>query len=104
MCSGWRMHHAAAIRTVGKSRSARARRTRVGAKLLIRKTERGIVHEDTDCVFGEVSPAHLEKARKKDPPPPWIDDAPAAVGHPDSGDIKLLAEKIQASFPGDSML
>ena len=76
----------------------------IGAKLLIRKTERGIVHEDTDCVFGEVNPAHLEKARKKDPPPPWIDDAPAAVGHPDSGDIKLLAEKIQACFPGDSML
>jgi hypothetical protein len=32
----------------------------IGAKLLIRKTKRGIVHEDTDCVFGEVSPAHLE--------------------------------------------
>jgi flavodoxin len=49
---------------------------------------------------GEVSPAHLEKARKKDSPPKWIDDAPAAVGHPDSGDIKQLAEKIQACLPG----
>ena len=49
---------------------------------------------------GEVSPAHLEKARKKDSPPQWIDDTPAAVGHPDSGDIKQLAEKIQACLPG----
>ena len=49
---------------------------------------------------GEVNSAHMEKVRKKDPPPPWIDDAPAAVGHPDSGDIKRLAEEIRACLPG----
>jgi hypothetical protein len=42
----------------------------------------------------------MEKARKKDSPPPWIDDAPAAAGHPDYGDIKQLVEKIQARLPG----
>jgi hypothetical protein len=42
----------------------------------------------------------MEKARKKDSPPPWIDDAPAAAGHPDCGDIKQLVEKIQARLPG----
>jgi hypothetical protein len=42
----------------------------------------------------------MEKARKKDSPQPWIDDALAAAGHPDCGDIKQLVEKIQARLPG----
>lgn len=49
---------------------------------------------------GEVNPAFLEKARKKEPQPPWIDDAPAAVGRPDKDDIRRLAEKVQACLPG----
>jgi flavodoxin len=39
---------------------------------------------------GEVNPAFLEKVRKKDPQPPWIKDAPDAVGHPDQSDIDRL--------------
>jgi len=48
---------------------------------------------------GEVSPTFLEKALKKDPPPPWIGDAPAAAGHPDSTDIAHLAEAVKAALP-----
>jgi flavodoxin len=48
---------------------------------------------------GEVNPAFLEKALKKDPPPPWIDDAPKAVGHPDPYDINQLVETIKATLP-----
>jgi flavodoxin len=48
---------------------------------------------------GEVNPAFLEKALKKDPPPPWIDDAPKAVGHPDPYDINQLVETIKAVLP-----
>jgi flavodoxin I len=49
---------------------------------------------------GEVNPAFLEKAQKKDPPPPWINDAPAAVGHPNGDDIKRLTATVQACLPG----
>lgn len=41
---------------------------------------------------GEVNAELLEKIKKKDPPPPWIDDAPAAVGHPDALDIARLKD------------
>lgn len=50
---------------------------------------------------GEVNPDFLEKARKKDPLPPWINDAPAAVGHPDNNDIKQLVKAIRAVLPAD---
>ncbi len=39
---------------------------------------------------GEVDPAHLEKARAKDPQPPWIQDAPGAVGRPNEADLQAL--------------
>jgi flavodoxin len=39
---------------------------------------------------GEVDPAHLEKARAKDPQPVWIKDAPAAVGRPNEEDLRSL--------------
>lgn len=39
---------------------------------------------------GQVNPAFLQKAGRKDPPPPWIADAPAAEGHPDDADIERL--------------
>jgi flavodoxin len=48
---------------------------------------------------GEVDPAFLEKALKKDPPPPWIGDAPAAAGHPDSTDITRLIEAVKTALP-----
>jgi flavodoxin len=48
---------------------------------------------------GEVNPTFLEKALKKDPPPPWIGDAPAAAGHPDSADIARLTDAIKAVLP-----
>lgn len=48
---------------------------------------------------GEVNPAVLEKVRKKDPQPPWIDDAPAAVGHPDDGDMDRLKTALAAALP-----
>jgi flavodoxin I len=48
---------------------------------------------------GEVNPKFLEKAGKKDPPPPWIKDAPDAIGHPDDGDLAVLIETLRASLP-----
>lgn len=48
---------------------------------------------------GQVSSAFLETARKKDPQPPWIGDAPGAVGHPDDADIAGLIEAVRAALP-----
>lgn len=48
---------------------------------------------------GEVNPNFLEKASKKDPPPPWIKDAPDAIGHPDDDDLAALIETLRASLP-----
>ncbi len=48
---------------------------------------------------GEVNPTFLEKALKKNPPPPWIGDAPAASGHPDKADIDALTETIKTALP-----
>ena len=45
---------------------------------------------------GEVNPKVLEKIRAKTPPPPWIGDADAAVGHPDARDLARLQEVIGA--------
>jgi len=39
---------------------------------------------------GQVNPKVLEKVRQKETPPPWIDDADGAVGHPDDEDIRDL--------------
>jgi flavodoxin len=39
---------------------------------------------------GEVNPAVLEKASQKDPQPPWLADAPAAVGRPNAEDLAAL--------------
>jgi flavodoxin len=51
-----------------------------------------------DCA-GEVDGAFLEKAQKKDPPPPWIADAPQAVGHPNATDIHRLADTVKVLLP-----
>jgi flavodoxin len=39
---------------------------------------------------GEVDPAHLEKARAKEPQPVWIQQAPGAVGRPNEADLRAL--------------
>jgi flavodoxin I len=48
---------------------------------------------------GEVNPAFLEKVRNKDPQPPWVKDAPDAVGHPDQSDIVRLTEIVKERLP-----
>lgn len=48
---------------------------------------------------GEVNPALLDKVRKKDPQPPWIGDAPGAIGHPDATDIEQLTKAIKTGLP-----
>ena len=45
---------------------------------------------------GEVNPKVLEKVSKKSPPPPWIQDADGAVGHPDAQDESDLRAAIEA--------
>lgn len=47
---------------------------------------------------GEVNPAFLEKARKKQPPPPWIGNAPEAAGHPDTTDLERLTAVVNATL------
>ena len=39
---------------------------------------------------GEVNPKVLEKVKAKQEPPVWVDDATAAVGHPNQEDIDTL--------------
>ncbi|MBI9083402.1 MAG: flavodoxin family protein [Desulfobacterales bacterium] len=49
---------------------------------------------------GEVNPKVLEKVRAKNPPPPWIDDAVTAVGHPDTDDLDRLRETLKSCLAG----
>jgi sulfite reductase alpha subunit-like flavoprotein len=48
---------------------------------------------------GEVNPDFLERASQKNPQPPWIADAPAAVGHPDAEDLARLKKAMAISLP-----
>jgi len=41
-----------------------------------------------------VSAKMMETAANKDPQPPWLDDAPAAKGHPDTSDFMELSEAL----------
>ncbi len=45
---------------------------------------------------GEVNPKVLEKVRQKTSPPPWIQDADGAIGHPDAQDEADLRAVIEA--------
>lgn len=45
---------------------------------------------------GEVDPRFLEMAAAKNPPPPWLADAPLATGHPDGRDIAQLQAMVAA--------
>lgn len=47
---------------------------------------------------GEVNSAVLERASKKDPQPPWLADAPAAVGRPNADDLDALRKTIRAGL------
>ena len=49
---------------------------------------------------GAVNPKVLEKVRAKNPPPPWIDHAATAVGHPDTGDLDRLRETLTSCLAG----
>jgi flavodoxin len=44
---------------------------------------------------GEVPAAVLESAANKNPQPPWLADAAAGKGHPDSNDMFNLAEALE---------
>jgi flavodoxin len=46
---------------------------------------------------GEVDPAHLEKARAKEPQPVWIQQAPGAVGRPNETDFGALKSALKAA-------
>ncbi len=47
---------------------------------------------------GEVNPKVIATAESKPQRPPWLDDAPDAVGHPNTGDLEelkaIIAEKL----------
>jgi flavodoxin len=53
---------------------------------------------------GEVSPAFLEKARAKTPPPVWIEDAPGAAGHPDDVDLQHLIKVLDTRLTESNTL
>lgn len=44
---------------------------------------------------GEVRPAVLETAAKKDPPPPWLAEGREALGHPDAADISRFRSVLE---------
>lgn len=46
---------------------------------------------------GEVDPKILDKARAKDPQPPWLKDAPHAVGRPNEADLSALRAALKAA-------
>lgn len=44
---------------------------------------------------GEVDPKALERASQKNPQPAWVADAPAAKGHPDAHDLKMVVRMLE---------
>ncbi|MBU4235464.1 MAG: flavodoxin family protein, partial [Proteobacteria bacterium] len=44
---------------------------------------------------GEVDAKFMEVAAKKNPQPPWLVDAPAAKGHPDANDLKMVVRMLE---------
>lgn len=44
---------------------------------------------------GEVDAKTLETAAQKNPQPVWLADAPAAKGHPDANDLKMVARMLE---------
>jgi flavodoxin len=56
--------------------------------------EAAIVAGSFSC-YGEVNPKVLEKVKAKPQRPVWLDDAPYAVGHPDSDDLHKLRETLK---------
>ena len=47
---------------------------------------------------GEVNLKVIETAKSKPEPPPWLNDAPAAIGHPNENDLLELQERITQCF------
>ena len=48
---------------------------------------------------GEVSAKVQAAVAEKNPKAPWLPDAPAAVGHPNTNDLALLRQAIRIAFP-----
>ncbi len=71
--------------------SAHARNAVEGAEKLVASSQ---IFGTFNCQ-GEVKAEFLAKVQKKDPPPPWISDAPAAVGHPNAADIADLQKELE---------
>ncbi len=71
--------------------SAHARNAMEGAEELVAASQ---IFGTFNCQ-GEVKAEFLAKAEKKDPPPPWIKDAPGAVGHPNGADIGDLQKELE---------
>ncbi|MFH2124490.1 MAG: flavodoxin family protein [Pseudomonadota bacterium] len=44
---------------------------------------------------GEVDAKFMEVAAQKTPQPPWLGDAPAAKGHPDANDLKMVVRMLE---------
>lgn len=44
---------------------------------------------------GEVDATFLELAAQKNPQPPWLADSPAAKGHPDANDLKMVVRMLE---------
>jgi flavodoxin len=49
----------------------------------------------TFSCLGEVPEKILEMVAQKDPPPPWLADAPAAVGHPNARDVANVVRMLE---------
>jgi len=71
--------------------SAHAGNAMEGAKKLVAASQ---ILGTFNCQ-GEVKAEFLAKVQKKDPPPPWLKDAPAAIGHPDTADIADLQKELE---------
>jgi len=44
---------------------------------------------------GEVNPQVIEKASQNNPQPAWLADAPAAKGHPNASDLKMVVRMLE---------
>lgn len=68
-----------------------------GMKLAVEMVSSNKVVGTFSCQ-GEVNSGLLAKAQTMNPPPPWIDDAPQAAGHPDDADISRLEKTLHEAI------
>ncbi|MBU4326844.1 MAG: flavodoxin family protein [Proteobacteria bacterium] len=77
-------HGAAAGSVHAKNGMKKAKELAVGAHVVA-----------TFSCSGEVDAKFMEVAAKKNPQPPWLVDAPAAKGHPDANDLKMVVRMLE---------